>query len=184
VTRSSSIVLAVVCVVVLGGAWVASRALTSDVSAPVTVQVPAAPGPQPVVAPVRVEPPVPGPVAQLPEPARAQPQPEPPGVAPPLEPKPAEADPDSDYADENSPLVQEEWRAAFGPRAGVAEWTHGVKVFERCLVQAPGNQRCQQGLAALQAQLNSAAVPVHLPPAALRPPPALRRHHDNRTGEE
>lgn len=182
-TRTSTIVLAAVCLTLLAGAWIASRVLTSDVSAPPTL-MPVSPRPPAVAAPVRVEPPAPSAiVAQLPEPARAQAPPASPSLAPAPDARPPEADPESDYADENSPAVAEEWRAAFGPKAGIAEWKHAVQVFQRCLVQAPGHQRCQQGLAAVQASL-SATVPSPAPAPGLRAPDGLRRRHDNRTGEE
>lgn len=179
--RTSSLLLVAVCAVLLGGAWVASRALTADVSAPATA-TPAAALPQPVAPPARAEP---SPAARpLPALVREQPPGEPPRLVLPDEPKLPAADPDSDYADENSPAIQQEWRSAFSGKAGLPEWTHAVKIFKRCLVQAPANQRCREGLAAVEAHLKALPQQPSAPADVVPPRPGPSGHHDNLSDEE
>lgn len=135
----------------LGGAFIASRVMLADVTVP--------PVPPPVAAPIAVAPAPPTPVAVAPPVAMPPPLPTDVPVAAPPEPPPAvptltttPVNIDSDYALEDSPKVEEAWKLA--KSKDPAAWRTAEKLFKRCLVQVPDNQRCQSGLAAVQGQLS------------------------------
>jgi len=174
VNKATTILLGL-SVLILAGAFALSRALLSDIPVP---PPPVLPTPPVVIAP---PPPAPAPSA----PAVVQPPPLPTDVAvvapPPPEAPVAAAPPpppanDSDYAREDSPQVEEAWRLA--RTKDVAGWRAAEKLFKRCLVQAPDNQRCQSGLAAVQGQLSQADTrPLQeTPPTPKYPRP---RHDKN-----
>lgn len=160
--NKASSALVAISVLILLGAWIASRALTADAPAP---RAPHAAEPPPAVTPSAASPApaektVAAPAAPTPAPA-----PPPPPIAP-AAPAIETGAPDSDYALENSPAVEEAWKLADGP--GPAEWRRAQKLFMRCLTQAPTNERCKSGLVAVEQRLGPRAPQLGAP---LRKPP-------------
>lgn len=153
-TRTMSLLVVAFSAAVLGGAWLASVALTRDSSIP---PAPAWPEPErpapapPALAPPRAQlpdetgrpvapPPRPLPLAPAPPPATALAPAAPPG------PSPAAFESDEDFSDERGQAVERAW-ALLGPeKASPLKWRKAERLFATCLAVSPGNRRCQQGL--------------------------------------
>jgi hypothetical protein len=185
--RTTSLIIAL-SVLVLGGAWLASRALTADVAPPPMTGVVA---PAPVVvapppeAPVRRAEPEPVAVAPTPEApvapppmheaapvVRAPPEPyvKPPHVAPPP------PDPDqSETEQESTALAEDAWRLMTAPDTGPANWQRAAKSFRRCLAMTPDNERCKAGIEAVTKKIG-----VLPPPTG----PKVRLPHPSAADEE
>lgn len=171
--RTTSLIIAL-SVLVLGGAWLASRALTADVApppstfvAPPPPVVMPAPPPEPVAAaPARVA----APAVHEAEPVvRAPPEPyvKAPHVAPPP------PDPEkSESEQETSALAEDAWRLMTTPDTGPANWQRAAKSFRRCLAMAPDNERCKAGIEAVTKKIG------------VLPPPTVRLPHPSTTDEE
>ena len=160
-TRNAAIALALGSLIVLGGAWVVSRALTAEITVPAWTP----PAPLPFAEPApRAE-------------ARRDPPPPPAPPAPPapvdtttavreppqgLQPAPADPATGSAYAREDSPEVVRAWELTSGPKSGPPQWRAAQKLFTRCVTQAPENARCREGLATVKQQLDGLDAPAQL----------------------
>lgn len=168
VTRPFALV-GVLSLLLLGGAWLAARALTADVPVPPSpvvaerpvVVVPvaqplAAPAPLPVAAPALVPLPEVAVAVVEPRPAFAPRAPPPPRPSlddldhppPPAQPLDPSADVDTQLEAQRAAATEQAWQVLKSPRAGVASWQHAEKEFQRCLSQAPQDERCKAGLEA------------------------------------
>jgi hypothetical protein len=158
---------------VLGGAWLASVALTRDSSIP-----PAPAWPEPERPPAAT--PALAPRAQLPDETMRQVAPAP--RPPPLEPAPPPAtalapapppqaafESDEDFSDERAQAVERAW-ALLGPeKASPLKWRKAERLFATCLAVAPGNRRCQQGIEEARRLILSTRFP---PRRGYRPSPS------------
>lgn len=175
-----SVVLIGACVMVLLGAWMASRALSADV----TVDAAATPAPS-MPAPVANAPSNPVAVRDVPSPALPPPQqpvaqptvvaptpqpPTPPGLKvdsqrmtelaqgvlpgqrPAVEPDPSDEAP-SPFTATESPELDYAEKLLAELDGGVERLKSARDVFARCVEAAPALQRCQDGLAAAQLRL-------------------------------
>lgn len=136
---------------VLGGAWLAARALTADPQLPAS---PPPPAPPPVIALQPPPPPPAQPALQAPPPPLAGTPPVmQPAVPAPPAPAPVEAQPanDSEYASETAPAVEAAWNLLAKNDPG--SWRDAARLFRRCVAQAPENQRCQSGVLAAEQRL-------------------------------
>ena len=173
VTRTMSITVIALSVALLGGAWLTSIALTSDISVPPppeparTIAPPIARAPAPEREPLPVPSPEPDPVRAPPPPlAAVEPPPAPVAIAP-------AAQPDSEFASEHSAEVDRAWELAFGAKTNPWKWRQAARIFSDCLAEVPTNQRCRQGLAAVQPLIQSTKTVRHpglYDPAPVQPP--------------
>ena len=184
--RTTSLLIGV-SVLVLGGAWMASRALTADVAPPPTTGVvapaPVVMAPPPVVvpsppsAPVAVAPVVEVPVAAAPvheaEPVvRAPPEP----YVKPARVDPPPPDPDKSEGEQEAFAVGEDaWRLMTAPNSGPGNWQRAAKSFRRCLAMTPENDRCKAGLEAVVQKIGAPPPPTG---------PKVRLPHPSTADEE
>ena len=172
-----------VSLLVLGGAFFASRALTADVAPPpapfvalpppvVVVPAPVIPAPAPVeAAPAPV--PVPSAVVEA-----APPPPEVP-VARPVPLPPSEPYKSADHRlpppppPGSSEEVEHAWAMLSSPEAGVANVQRAEKTFKRCLAMNEEDARCKAGLEAVRQRIGTRPMP-----------PAVRPPHPSANDEE
>lgn len=174
-TRQSLILLGV-CVLVLGGAWLTSRALTETSPGPTQRELVATPQPgMPTLAPAPTDVAVPAPVA----PPRTKLDPRAMidgargGLTPTADaPRPVEfaAPPKADEPEEEAnPFVGESRELDYADKlmweqdGGVERLKSAREVYQRC-VDSVGLERCKDGLKAVDAKLNP-------PKASVRPAP-------------
>ena len=160
VTRTTALV-ASISMLLLGGAWYLSRALTAEVR-PVTSlnSVPTEPAlAPPISAPIAVvNPPPPAPTAPVPPlvPLAAVPPPEPP--------RPTE-EALSPEALELKGIADQAAAQLADLKGGPANWRRAEKLYARCLFLDSSDSRCQAGLEAARRRLGPRA-----PKPTARPP--------------
>ena len=130
-----------VCLLLLGGAWALSRALTGDVPIPtqhgVQTQPPEEPG---VPAAPRALP-----VPQSPVVSSPPPEPEPPARPPPPPPPRPEEGPPPEKVEIDG-IAAQGWAQLKDENGGPANWRRAEKLFVRCLTLSPDSQDCKDGL--------------------------------------
>lgn len=157
VTRTTALV-ASISLLLLGGAWYLSRALTADVR-PVTPVNSSVMEPAPLPAPLTVvKPPPPALTAPVPPPVplAAAPPPEPP--RPPEEALSPEALELKGIADQAAAQLAD-------LKGGPANWRRAEKLYARCLFLDSSDSRCLAGLEAARRRLGPKA-----PKPTARPP--------------
>lgn len=159
--RTTSLVIAI-SLLLLGGAFLASRALTAEVAPPASAEV--APRLAVVASPPLGEPPRPAPLPAAPLPVVPSAPPLAPRPVPPPPPPPGESE--SEAAAEITALVDQSWGLLKDLRSGPANWHRAERGFRRCLSQAPDDERCKAGLAAASERLG----PRTVSPSVRRPP--------------
>lgn len=166
VTRTTALVLAV-SLLLLGGAWLWSRALTSEVPVPpVALSAPNVPQPsfEPGVAPPpRPPPPVLAVTSPPPEPEAVRPSAPPPPPPPREELAPEQVELDGLAAQGEAQLKDE--------RGGPANWRRAEKFFVRCLTMAPEDQRCKEGLRQARVRIGPKVGKQAFPVPLQDPPP-------------
>lgn len=190
--RTTSLV-ALLSLLLLGGAWFASKALTADVLVPPSA--PEASRPVPLALPVRdslgVKPPLPMvppvpvgdptpveprvitlvPVSGVPPPLVRPVLPFPPSFPPRAALGPGEQlDEEGQLAAKHDDLVQGAWGELTNVNGGSANWRRAEKAFERCLSQRPDDDRCKQGVAEARKLIGPRVNPLGYRPPP--PPPA------------
>lgn len=166
-TRPTALVLAI-SLLLLGGAWLLSRALTSDVPVPAVALTPGPPERtfEPGVAP----PPLP-PVLAREAVTSPPPEPEPLRAAPPTPPPPETPSPEQVELDG---LVAQGLLQLKDEQGGPANWRRAEKLFIRCLTLSPEDERCREGVHQARLRLGPRLqrppgvplVPVQDPPPA------------------
>lgn len=169
-TRTTALVLSI-SLLLLGGAWLLSRALTSDVPTPrITLTAPPPPPPQPApsfepgVAVTPRPPALQGDVVTSPpaEPAAVRPPPPTP-LPPPEERSPEEQELDTIAAQAFAQLKDE--------RGGPANWRRAEKAFVRCLTISPEDERCKEGLHQARVRIGPKVVKSAFPIVPMQDPP-------------
>lgn len=152
----------------LGGAWLLSRALTSDVPVPALNFVPP---PKPTDAPGVAPNPRPAPVIARDVVTSPPPEPEP-GARPlPPPPPPPEEGPSPEKVELDGIALQG-WAQLKDEHGGPATWRRAEKFFIRCLTLSPEDQGCKDGLSQARERIGPKfrrsdfpiVVPVQDPP--------------------
>lgn len=163
--RTTTTLVFALSVLLLGGAWWASKALTAEVPLPPSagvvanppVQVPVQEPVTPPVTPVmtaEVTPPNPETMApriiQMTPLVTPPPRPlvPPPPRAPPPEPPRLPREGMSEGDAERAAIGDGAWDLLKDPNGGTATWQRAAGAFQRCLSMAPDDARCKAGLAA------------------------------------
>ncbi|MDP1823362.1 MAG: hypothetical protein Q8L48_08975 [Archangium sp.] len=162
--RTTALV-ASISLLLLGGAWYASRALTSDVRPVAPVTSPVVPALPPLLA---------APVAVVPS-AVAPPEPVAPPAAPvaPVPPEPSQPSPPTEEALSPEALelkgIADQAAAQLADlKGGPANWRRAEKLYERCLFIDSNDARCRAGLESVRRHLGPKAPKAPRPTA--RPP--------------
>lgn len=166
-TRTTALVLSI-SLLLLGGAWLLSRALTSDVPTPqVTITAPTQP---PSFEPGVAQPPRPPVIAREvvtsppPEPEAARPPPQPPAPLPP------EEEPTPEQVELNG-IAAQGFAQLKDERGGPANWRRAEKFFVRCLTLSPEDERCKEGLRQARVRIGPKFVKPAFPIVPVQDPP-------------